>query len=277
MISKIPLLIILCLFCQRPVQAATSEDKELHVVLRQIGHRLLLSSGDSTSRVLPVKKINDNTFEISFEKQIHVTADSLYKIVEKELSGAGFWEFVAELKECTTQEVFLSFMISRSRDTITPCGGRNLPVGCYKVEITILKKSNLMWMVWLFLPLILVPVATYMMVKNKKSPIDQTNNEEVRSIGSYLLDINEKKLLHPEKNEILTDKEFRLLTLLLEKKDEVLNRDFLMNEIWAAGGLIVVSKNLDVLVSKIRKKLSLDERIKITSVHGVGYKLEISE
>ena len=277
MISKIPLLIILCLFCHRPVQAATSEDKELHVVLRQIGHRLLLSSGDSTSRVFPVKEINDNTFEISFENQIHITADSLYKIVEKELSGAGFWEFVAELKECTTQEVFLSFMISRSRDTITPCGGRNLPVGCYKVEITILKKSNMMWMVWLFLPLILVPVATYMLTKNKKSPVDQTNNEEVRSIGSYLLDIKEKKLLHNEKNEMLTDKEMRLLILLLEKKDEVLNRDFLMNEIWAAGGLIVVSKNLDVLVSKIRKKLSLDERIKITSVHGVGYKLEVSE
>jgi len=135
----------------------------------------------------------------------------------------------------------------------------------------------MMWMVWLFLPLILVPVATYMLTKNKKSPVDQTNNEEVRSIGSYSLDIKEKKLLHNEKNEMLTDKEMRLLILLLEKKDEVLNRDFLMNEIWAAGGLIVVSKNLDVLVSKIRKKLSLDERIKITSVHGVGYKLEVSE
>ena len=45
-----------------------------------------------------------------------------------------------------------------------------------------------------------------------------------------------------------------------------------MKEIWADSGLIVVSKNLDVLVSKIRKKLSRDERIKITNVHGVGYK-----
>jgi DNA-binding response OmpR family regulator len=63
----------------------------------------------------------------------------------------------------------------------------------------------------------------------------------------------------------------------MEGKDVVQSRDFLMKEIWASGGLIVVGKNLDVLVSKIRKKLSLDDRIKISSVHGVGYKLEVSE
>ncbi|MBK8622977.1 MAG: response regulator transcription factor [Saprospiraceae bacterium] len=277
MITKIPLLILLCLFCHRPVQAATSEDKELQVVLRQIGHRLLLSSGDSTSRVLPVKILQDHTFEISFEKQIHVTADSLYKIVETELSKAGFWDFVAELKECTTQEVFLSFIISRSRDTVTPCGGRNLPVGCYKVEITILKKSNMMWMVWIFLPIILGSLAIYKFIQSKKSKTELPTSNDIWSLGGYQLALTEKKLIHPEKSEILTDKEFRLLTLLMESKDIVQSRDFLMKEIWASGGLIVVGKNLDVLVSKIRKKLSLDDRIKITSVHGVGYKLEISE
>ncbi|MBK8621349.1 MAG: hypothetical protein IPN79_06195 [Saprospiraceae bacterium] len=120
MISKIPLLIILCLFCQRPVQAATSEDKELQVVQRK-SVIVCCFLPRFNLQVLPVKILQDHTFEISFEKQIHVTADSLYKIVETELSKAGFWDFVAELKECTTQEVFLSFIISRSRDTIL-CG-----------------------------------------------------------------------------------------------------------------------------------------------------------
>jgi DNA-binding response OmpR family regulator len=48
-----------------------------------------------------------------------------------------------------------------------------------------------------------------------------------------------------------------------------------MNEIWAESGVLVVSKNLDVLVSKLRKKLIHDDKIKISNVHGVGYKLEI--
>ena len=34
------------------------------VLLRRIGHELLLQSGDSTSRVLPVKKIAENEYQI---------------------------------------------------------------------------------------------------------------------------------------------------------------------------------------------------------------------
>ena len=274
MISKIPLIVVLLIVCLIPSRGA-EKNKELSVVLRQIGHRLLLSSGDSTSRVLPVKMINNQTFEISFENRIHVTADSLYKIAEKELSGAGFYDFVAEPKQCATNEVFLSFMFSQSRDTITPCGGRNLLVGCYTVEITILKKKRMIWMMWILIPLIMVPFATYVLKKSKKSSELQSKSDSLLSLGNYQLDINERKLLHPEENENLTEKELRLLTLLLEGVGEIQNRDFLMKEIWADSGLIVVSKNLDVLVSKIRKKLSRDERIKITNVHGVGYKLEV--
>ena len=37
------------------------------VLLRQIGHEILLQSGDSISRVLPVKKIAGNEYQISFE------------------------------------------------------------------------------------------------------------------------------------------------------------------------------------------------------------------
>jgi DNA-binding response OmpR family regulator len=59
--------------------------------------------------------------------------------------------------------------------------------------------------------------------------------------------------------------------------NEVQNREFLMEQIRAESGLLVVSKNLDVLISKIRKKLARDHRIKISNIHGIGYKLEISE
>jgi hypothetical protein len=37
------------------------------VLLRRIGHEILLQSGDSTSRVLPVKKIAENEYQLSFE------------------------------------------------------------------------------------------------------------------------------------------------------------------------------------------------------------------
>ena len=45
------------------------------VLLRRIGHELLLQSGDSTSRVLPVKKIAENEYQIRFEKDLTFLPD----------------------------------------------------------------------------------------------------------------------------------------------------------------------------------------------------------
>src|SRR4051812_26160735 len=42
-------------------------EKHVEVVLRDIGHQLLLSAKDSSSRVLPVKKLNETTYQISFQ------------------------------------------------------------------------------------------------------------------------------------------------------------------------------------------------------------------
>jgi DNA-binding response OmpR family regulator len=50
-----------------------------------------------------------------------------------------------------------------------------------------------------------------------------------------------------------------------------------MKEIWEDRGLVVISRNVDVLVSKLRKKLSFYPAIKITNVHGRGYRLTIED
>src|SRR5713226_7229969 len=52
------------------------------ILLRRIGHELLLQSGDSTSRVLPVKKIAENEYQISFENDLTFQTDSLVNTTE---------------------------------------------------------------------------------------------------------------------------------------------------------------------------------------------------
>lgn len=42
-------------------------------------------------------------------------------------------------------------------------------------------------------------------------------------------------------------------------------------------GIVVISRNVDVLVSKLRKKLSDDSSIKFINVHGKGYKFVIEK
>ena len=59
---------------------ADSDDFDIarrEVLLRRIGHEILLQSGDSTSRVLPVKKIAENEYQIRFENDLTFQPDSL--------------------------------------------------------------------------------------------------------------------------------------------------------------------------------------------------------
>lgn len=48
-----------------------------------------------------------------------------------------------------------------------------------------------------------------------------------------------------------------------------------MKEIWEDKGLVVISRNVDVMISKLRKKLTDDPSIKFVNVPGRGYKFII--
>lgn len=75
----------------------------------------------------------------------------------------------------------------------------------------------------------------------------------------------------------LTAREFKLLCYLVNHIGKVKTRDQIVNSVWGlefAGEPRIV----DTLVKRVRKKLSLDEDnktgVRITTVFGVGYKLE---
>jgi phosphate regulon transcriptional regulator PhoB len=72
----------------------------------------------------------------------------------------------------------------------------------------------------------------------------------------------------------LTPKEFDLLRALAEARGRVLSREFLLDRVWgyAAAGEIE-SRTVDVHVRRLRVKLG-DEGQRITTVKGVGYRLE---
>src|SRR5579864_1150635 len=56
------------------------------VLLRRIGDELLLQSGDSKSRVLPVKKIAENEYQISFENDLTFQPDSMVNTTRRLLA-----------------------------------------------------------------------------------------------------------------------------------------------------------------------------------------------
>jgi hypothetical protein len=95
------------------------------------------------------------------------------------------------------------------------------------------------------------------------------------SLGKFLFDVKGQRLLLGTEPITLTDKECRILELLNNSFGELIPRETLMQEVWINEG-VITGRSLDMFVSKLRKKLSGDSELRITNVHGKGYKLEIS-
>jgi hypothetical protein len=107
------------------------------ILLRNIGHEILLHAGDSTSRVLPVQKIAPHEYQVRFENEFTFQADSLVKIIRRSLEKDHLAEdYIVNVLNCSGKEVLFGYAISqKEQNTIVPCRGRKQPRGCYLVNI----------------------------------------------------------------------------------------------------------------------------------------------
>jgi two-component system alkaline phosphatase synthesis response regulator PhoP len=73
----------------------------------------------------------------------------------------------------------------------------------------------------------------------------------------------------------LSQKECAILELLLEKRNEVISRDEMIEGIWGENSF-PTNRTIDNYIVKLRKWADSDAKgdLKITSVRGIGYKLE---
>ena len=253
-------------------------EKHLEVVLRDIGHQLLLSAKDSSSRVLPVKKLNENTYQISFQKELSFVSDSIINLVQREFQKTALTtNYIVDLKNCETKETVLAFEINGRAGNLTPCRGRKLEVGCYAIEIEFLKKTTFNYFLLLLLIIPLSVIGFY--VKNKFRKKDEKvsipDNNDFLQLGSFRFYADNNVLKTEDKSITLSEKETKALKIFAENINQVVEREKLMKEIWEDRGLVVISRNVDVLVSKLRKKLADDHSIKFINVPGRGYKFII--
>jgi len=259
----------------------------LEVVLRDIGHQLLLSAKDSSSRVLPVKKLNEHTYQISFQNKVGFISDSLINVVEREFQkNALAKDYIVSLKNCKQNETVLAFEINSQTGSLTPCRGRKLEVGCYVIEIDLLKKDqfNFFWLLLLIIPLSVVGFYVNNQFRKKEQIEEKDESEEKESIsgdndyiqlGSFQFYTGNNVLKMDHTTIALSEKETKALKIFAENINQIVEREKLMKEIWEDEGIVVISRNVDVLVSKLRKKLSDDNSIKFINVHGKGYKFII--
>ena len=254
--------------------------KHIEVVLRDIGHRLLLSAKDSSSRVLPIKQLNENTYQISFQNNFGFIADSLINIVEREFQrNALAKDYIVNLRSCEQKETVFAFEINNQAGNLTPCNGRKLAIGCYIVEINLLKPAsfNFLWLLLLIIPLGVVGFYFKNRVTKNKEQAPISNTTDYIPLGKYKFYAANYVLTIEDKSITLSEKETKALKIFAENINQIVERELLMKAIWEDEGIVVISRNVDVLVSKLRKKLADDNTIKILNVPGRGYKFLLAQ
>ena len=95
-------------------------------------------------------------------------------------------------------------------------------------------------------------------------------------IGNYNFDYKNLSLSTEGYSETLTQKEADLLKLLFEHRNQVIKRSFILETIWGKDDYFL-GRSLDVFISRLRKYLGLDERIKVENIHGVGFKFRVDD
>jgi len=326
-VPRISMVILTVLFIASSFTKRTDRDlraKQVNLIIRQIGDRLLMQSGDLTSRVLPVIEIKEGTFLLTFENKLVFNNDSLMALTQGLLPKEQFPSgYAVTVHDCEKVGIVYGFQVNNTTPDVLPCKGRNQLPGCYTIEIAFPdfykdleqkkadidplgeegksaetdrleaspKRKDLNLSIIdnpLFIMvtggMLLVLGVTYLIgrFKNNVTPAlvghqDRTIVKEPlpegAAIGKFLFDIQGQRLLLGSEVISLTEKEYKILELLNKNFGELILRETLMQEIWINEG-VITGRSLDMFVSKLRKKLGGDPELRITNVHGKGYKLE---
>jgi len=331
--------------------------KQVNLLIRQTGHRLLWQAGDSSSRVLPVTEVKEGTFQLSFENELAFNHDSLIALSQSLLPKSQFPSgYTVTVHDCRNGGIVYGFQVNNTSPDILACMGRSEPQGCYTIEFAfpdfyknikqqktdidqmaasvnadtrhvdpnleelntptsgndisqqaeklksfevnsrednrILEEfkttifgyslTNVVYagiLMLLGVTLLIGRFAKFLKPspgRNQNQAIVKKSVPELAALGKFVFNVKGQHLLLESEVVSLTDKECKVLHLLHKNFGELIPRETLMQEVWINEG-VITGRSLDMFVSKLRKKLSRDPGLRITNVHGKGYKLEIPE
>lgn len=103
--------------------------------------------------------------------------------------------------------------------------------------------------------------------------IEKKKTESTKfEIGNYTFDAITQKLYCAGTCQELSYRESGILKRLCANKNDVVDTQYILLELWGDDSFFNV-RSLHVFITKLRHKLSQDERIKIINIRGIGYKL----
>lgn len=282
LISSVFIFLILLVMISCTSETNSEDSGMIKIALREAGNQLLLQQQDSTSIISPVLQLESGNYVLSFQKQLSFEPNGLVTVIDSSFSRASLSQnYRVEVMQCDNNEVAYSYEMNVEEErTIIPCAGRYLPIDCYTIEVTFINKPNRLLNkttigVALILGFLLFLFRYYYIQKKQHTNISEDKNTNYSEIGSFHFYPEQNKLVKAATEISLSKKECELLEIFVAHPNQIIKRDELTKKVWEDNG-VIVGRSLDTYISKLRKKLKDDDTIKLTNVHGVGYKLEMN-
>lgn len=100
--------------------------------------------------------------------------------------------------------------------------------------------------------------------------------ENIFEVAPYEMDLDRHIFRLRGEAIDLTNREFALAVFLFRNRGKIMSRGHLLEEIWGIGNDNVSTRTVDTHVSRLRKKLALNERNgwKLSSIYQHGYRIE---
>jgi hypothetical protein len=289
--------IFVCIYFDGVLTAQHSkEDRQMKVLMRSLGHEVLLAHGDSTSRILPVQHEGDQ-YIIRFDTEFQLISSSLIAVVDEAVKRHDITtHYLVEMEQCDTKEIIYSYQVNGSVDLAAiPCGSREQPTACYNLLFSMIADDHHAQVGLAYIPdvtdgpsppssearsdfsmfSLALPIFFLLAMGAffyRRRPLTHSH---ILSIGAYQFDTHQMILSRAGEDIVLTSKESDLLAYLLSCANTTIKRDDILHKVWGDKG-DYIGRTLDVFISKLRKKLEGDPSVKITNIKGIGYRLVLS-
>ena len=97
-----------------------------------------------------------------------------------------------------------------------------------------------------------------------------------KKIGRFVFLPDELTLSLDGEVRKLTLKEMELIKFLSENTNKVLNRNEILEKVWGSNDYFL-GRSLDVFISRLRKYFMPDPNVKITNLHGIGFRFTVKK
>ena len=100
-------------------------------------------------------------------------------------------------------------------------------------------------------------------------------NKNILIYNNLKVDLQKHLVFLDDKEIVCTNKEFDIITYLLQRKGQAVSRDDLLTFLWGDNNSDYESRTIDVHIKSLRAKLNDNDGSIIQTIYGIGYKIGI--